>query len=122
MLYAKLIIDSFAREGCDVFAHDGRCEEIGQTTCADAEETLFDVVFSQRFGHDGVEVDGFIYRLDAACCLKPSKTTSLLFIFLDGGAHHQRGFGSGCYCHFASGGFDEVCTGIHGEDGGFLDE
>ena len=73
-----LVIDRLAAERRDVFAHDSRSEEVCQTTGADAEKTLLDVVFAKSFCDDGVEVDGFIYGLDATSGFEAYKTTSFV--------------------------------------------
>ncbi len=77
-------MDSLAAEGSDVFAYDSRSEEICQTAGADAEKTLLDVVFAKGLCDDGVEVDGFIYGLDATSSFEAYKTTSLFLIFQNG--------------------------------------
>ena len=79
-----LVIDSLAAERRDVFAHDSRSEEICQTAGADAEKTLLDVVFAKGLCHDGVEVNGFIYGLDATSGFEAYKATSLFLIFQNG--------------------------------------
>lgn len=94
------LVVAFVVEGGDIFADNGRSKEIGEAAGTDAEVSLLDVVFAERFGHNGVEIYGFIDGFDATCGLKAHGAAGEFAIFANGSAHHQRRFWRGSNGNF----------------------
>ena len=82
---------------------------------------MLDVVFAERFGHNGVEIYGFIDGFDATCGLKAHGAAGEFAVFANGSAHHQRGFRRGSDSNLTGRGLDVVRSGIHRDDRGLFD-
>ena len=62
-----------------------------------------------------------MYRMHASCGLKTYLYARFVIVFLDGLAHDVSGFRRSGRFEFPGGRFDIVGSGIHGQQGGFLD-
>lgn len=100
-------------EKFDFLALNFAQQKVGQARSAESQPLVREPSFAEHFLHDGVVGERVGDGVDAASGLKADLNTGLFVVFLDGLAHHVRGFGRGRNFLFSRRGFDVVATGIH---------